>query len=77
MNKQDLVLALSERLSLTQSQCLAIVNAWEGVFTEALLADKRITLQGFGSFFAWNQTERVGRNPRTGERCPIKARVSV
>lgn len=77
MNKHDLVLALSERLSLTQSQCIAIVNAWEGVFTEALLADKRITLQGFGSFFAWSQTERMGRNPRTGDSCLIEARVSV
>lgn len=77
MNKHDLVVALSERLSLTQLQSLEIVNAWEGVFTDALLDDKRIVLQGFGSFFIWNQTERMGRNPRTGETCPIEARTSV
>lgn len=77
MNKHDLVVALSERLSLTQLQSLEIVNAWEGVFTDALLDDKRIVLQGFGSFFIWNQTERMGRNPRTGKTCPIEARTSV
>jgi DNA-binding protein HU-beta len=77
MNKHDLVMALSERLSLTQTQSLAIVNAWEGVLLDALLADKRLMLQGFGTFFAWNQTERMGRNPRTGESCPIEARISV
>ena len=69
MNKHDLVVSLSERLSLTQSQSVEIVNAWEGVLTDAL--------HGFGTFFAWSQTERTGRNPRTGETCRIEARVSV
>lgn len=79
MNKHDLVVCLSERLSLslTQSQSVEIVNAWEGVLTDALQSGKRLTLQGFGTFFAWSQTERTGRNPRTGETCRIEARVSV
>ena len=77
MNKRDLVVSLSERLSLTQSQSVEIVNAWEGVLTDALQAGERLTLQGFGTFFAWSQTERTGRNPRTGETCRIEARVSV
>ena len=74
MNKRDLVVSLSERLSLTQSQSVEIVNAWEGVLTDALQSGERLTLQGFGTFFAWSQT---GRNPRTGETCRIEARVSV
>ena len=68
MNKHDLVVSLSERLSLTQSQSVEIVNAWEGVLTDALQSGERLTLQGFGTFFAWSQTERTGR---------IEARVSV
>ena len=77
MNKRGLVVSLSERLSLTQSQSVEIVNAWEGVLTDALQSGERLTLQGFGTFFAWSQTERTGRNPRTGETCRIEARVSV
>lgn len=77
MNKYDLVRTLSERLSLTQSRSLEIVNAWEGVLSDALLADKRLTLQGFGTFHIWGQTERMGRNPRTGEACLIEPRISV
>lgn len=77
MNKHDLVIALPERLSLTQLQSLEIVNAWEGVLLDALLADQRLMLQGFGTFHAWSQTERMGRNPRTGESCRIAPRVSV
>ena len=52
MNKRDLVVSLSERLSLTQSQSVEIVNAWEGVLTDALQSGERLTLQGFGTFFA-------------------------
>ena len=70
MNKRDLVVSLSERLSLTQSQSVEIVNAWEGVLTDALQSGER-------TFFAWSQTERTGRNPRTGETYRIEARVSV
>lgn len=77
MNKHDLVVALSERLSLPQTQSLQIVNAWEGILSDALIADKRLVLQGFGTFFVWSQTERMGRNPRTGESCRIAPRVSV
>lgn len=77
MNKHDLVVALSERLSLPQTQSLQIVNAWEGILSDALIADKRLVLQGFGTFFAWSQSERMGRNPRTGESCRIAPRVSV
>ncbi|WP_435371670.1 HU family DNA-binding protein [Parabacteroides goldsteinii] len=51
MNKRDLVVSLSERLSLTQSQSVEIVNAWEGVLTDALQSGERLTLQGFGTFF--------------------------
>lgn len=77
MNKHELVIALSEALSLTQTQCLDIVNACEIILTKELCADKRIILQGFGSISVWSQTPRMGRNPRTGEACLIEARLSV
>ena len=47
------------------------------VMEEGLSDGNDIVLQGFGTFFAWSQTERTGRNPRTGETCRIEARVSV
>lgn len=77
MNKHDLIIALSERLSLPQTECLRIVNAWQQVLEERLVENDRIILQGFGTFSPWVQVERDGRNPRTGEPCVIAPRISV
>ena len=75
MNKHDLVVSLSERLSLTQSQSVEIVNAWEGVLTDALQSGERLTLQGFGTFFAWSQTGQDAIPERV--RPAASRRVSV
>lgn len=77
MNKQELIAALSESLSLPQTKCKVFVDVWERVLLEGLKKDRRITLQGFGSYIYWEQAERMGRNPRTGKACRIAPRVSV
>ena len=38
---------------------------------EALVADGKISLTGFGSFTVETRKEREGRNPRTGESIVI------
>lgn len=77
MNKQELIAALSESLSLPQTKCKAFVDVWEMVLLEGLMKDRRIILQGFGTYIYWEQAERMGRNPRTGKACRIAPRVSV
>ncbi|MCD8243437.1 HU family DNA-binding protein [Parabacteroides distasonis] len=34
-------------------------------------------MKGFGSFVPWQQSERLARNPKTGEEVMITPRVSV
>lgn len=76
MNKTDLVNDLAEKLGIPQYQSRKFLNAFQEVLTEKLVQDE-IVLQGFGTFRAWEQTKRLGRNPRTGVPCEIKARTSV
>lgn len=77
MNKVDMVKELSSRLDCTQTESLHIINTWQEIIRDNLSQGNNIVLQGFGSFICWQQTERPGRNPRTGKPCMIPARVSV
>ncbi|WP_455638319.1 HU family DNA-binding protein [Parabacteroides sp.] len=77
MNKNDLVRMLSSRLSLTQKDSILYLNTLLDIVSEELSEGNNIVLQGFGAFSRWEQTERIGRNPRTGVACPIHSRNSV
>ena len=63
-------------MSIHQYQSRQFVNAFQEVLAETLKQDA-IVLQGFGSFEPWEQTARLGLNPRTGSPCMINARTSV
>ena len=71
MNRRELVKTLADKLSVTQAE------AWEETRTEALESDGSLMLLGFGTFSAWEQTERIGRNPKNGVAYMIRARKSV
>lgn len=77
MNKTDLVNELAAKLNVPQYQSRQFVTAFQEVLAETLKRDKPIALQGFGSFEPWSQSERPGRNPRTGNPCMIASRTSV
>lgn len=77
MNKADFVTELAAKMQITQSQSRQFLNTFEEVLTEAIKQDIPVMLQGFGTFSPWKQSEREGRNPRTGTPCTISARKSV
>ena len=66
MNRRELVKTLADKLSVTQAEAMRFVQAWEETTTEALESDGSLMLLGFGTFSAWEQTERIGRNPKNG-----------
>ena len=74
MNRRELVKTLADKLSVTQAEAMRFVQAWEETTTEALESDGSLMLLGFGTFSAWEQTERIGRN---GVAYMIRARRSV
>lgn len=77
MNKTELVNELAVKMNIPQYQSGKFVNAFLEVMGETLKQDTSIALQGFGTFQLWAQTERIGRNPRTGTTCMIAPRTSV
>lgn len=77
MNKTELVKSISEKMSVTQVEARRFVNTLQETMTEELEQDRTFMLQGFGTFYPWQQSDREGRNPRTGQSCRIRARMSV
>lgn len=77
MNKHDLVRELSERLSITQRECMAFLDCLNQITVERLQQNDTVKLPGLGRLSPRIQTARPGRNPHTGVECPIPERMNV
>lgn len=74
MTKADLVDEVAALGDLTRRDADVIV---ETIFTgmiEALRADDKIEIRGFGSFRSRQRKPRTGRNPKTGQRVEVPAK---
>lgn len=72
MKKSDLITELASREKLTEKQAVDIVNQIFNGFTESLLKGEKVEIRGFGSFSIRNYRTYTGRNPKTGEKIPVK-----
>lgn len=74
MNKTELVKSISEKADLKVADTEKLVNAFiEAVSTE-LKKKGKVTLVGFGTFSVANRKEKIGVNPKTGQKIKIKAK---
>jgi integration host factor subunit beta len=48
-----------------------IVNTIFNKITESLAEGRRVELRGFGAFSVHHRKERMGRNPRTGDKVHV------
>ena len=77
MNKIALAKEIASRMSTTVTQTLCFIDTMNDVICESISHDKSVIIQNFGHYMPWQQTERLGRNPRSGKECTIPSRVSV
>ena len=77
MSKTDLVSFIAENAGLTKADASRAVEAFiEGVVT-GLKNEGKVTVTGFATFAAKKKEAKEGRNPRTGEKVQIPAKVAV
>ena len=74
MTKQQLVEAVSVMTGRENAEVENVLEAVLRSIAEALSANDRVDLRGFGSFTVKDKKERQGRNPRTGETITIAAK---
>ena len=77
LTKADLAELLFDRLGLNKREAKDMVEAYFEIIHDTLVNGGDVKLSGFGNFSIRRKAPRPGRNPRTGEPIPIKARDVV
>ena len=77
MNQGELVLAISKRFFLTQTEAGEIIKFILTEITGDLKKGERISLRGFGSFTKEKRSARKVRHPKTGKIITIPERITI
>ena len=75
MTKADLIDEVSAISQLSKKSSAVVVNTFFDSVATALCRQEKVELRGFGSFKHRQRRARVGRNPRTGDRVEVPAKV--
>ena len=71
MNKAELINAIAEHANLSKADVGRGLDALIKTIETTLKAGDAITLVGFGTFAVKDRSERMGRNPQTGQEIKI------
>ena len=77
LTKAQLAELLFEQIGLNKRESKEMIDAFFELISECLVEGKDVKISGFGNFQIRTKAPRPGRNPRTGEAIPIKARRVV
>ena len=77
LTKAHLAELLFEQIGLNKRESKDMVDAFFVLVSDSLVQGTDVRISGFGNFQIRTKAPRPGRNPRTGEAIPIKARRVV
>ena len=77
MTKRELVIAVANKLGMTQSDVARIIEGTFDTISKSLAEGHRWELRDFGVFEVKTRASRIGRNPRTGDQVPVPERRVV
>jgi integration host factor subunit alpha len=77
LTKAEMAEHLFEKIGINKRDAKDLVETFFEEVREALESGEQVKLSGFGNFDETQKNERPGRNPKTGEDIPIKARRVV
>ena len=73
MNKTQLIGQVASIAGIKKKAAEVAVDATIKAIIDALEADEKVQISGFGTFEVKERSERCGRNPKTGESVIIPA----
>ncbi|MET1219623.1 MAG: integration host factor subunit alpha [Glaciecola sp.] len=77
LTKAEMAEHLCEKLGVNKKDSKDLVEAFFEEIKHCLESGEQVKLSGFGNFDLRVKKERPGRNPKTGDDIPIKARRVV
>jgi DNA-binding protein HU-beta len=75
VNKVELVSSIAKSSGLKNAEAELALEAFIASVSNALKSGDEVRLLGFGTFSATKRPATEGRNPRTGEKIAIPAKV--
>ena len=76
MNKSHLAEVISVSAEVSKAKAAKMIDAMSHCVAERLAAGVDVSIAGLGTFKAVKRAAREGRNPLTGEKIKIPARVA-
>ena len=77
LTKAQLAELLFQQIGLNKRESKDMIDAFCDLIAKQLIEGEDVKISGFGNFQIRTKAPRPGRNPRTGETIPIKARRVV
>ncbi len=74
VTRADLCEAVYQKVGLSRSESAELVEAVLREIADCLVTGESVKLSSFGTFSVRAKSQRVGRNPKTGEEVPILPR---
>ena len=75
MTKAELVEEVADMTQLSRKHAEIVVNTVFESIVDSLRSGEKIELRGFGSFRIRARAARIGRNPKTGARVKVPAKL--
>ena len=77
MTRSELIESLACRFpQLVKADADMAVDQILGAIRQTLVQGHRVEIRGFGSFSLNYRAQRIGRNPKTGEKVPVPAKYA-
>ncbi len=74
LTRMDLSEAVFREVGLSRNESADLVESVLKHMSDALVKGEQVKISSFGTFSVRSKSERVGRNPKTGEEVPIDPR---
>jgi integration host factor subunit alpha len=74
VTRADLCEAVYQKVGLSRTESAQLVEVVLDEISACVVRGDPVKLSSFGSFIVRQKSERVGRNPKTGEEVPISPR---